>query len=90
MAKKRQRGKLGDSFKTQEEKSPSTQDLKKMLEETEEKPVPKKPKKLAKVKIGTQVDAELYETFREMVKERGMKLGFIIEGFMRTFIEENS
>lgn len=90
MAKKRQRGKLGDRFKTAEDKSPSTDDLKKMLQETEGKDVPTKNPIQRKVKIGTQVDSELYEEFRDIVKGRGMKLGFVIESFMRKFIEENS
>ena len=91
MAKKRERGKLGGMLKKEDGKSPSADDLKKMLSETEGKsPLTVKKAKKSKVKIGTQVDKELYEEFRTIVKERGMKLGFIVESMMKHFIEENS
>lgn len=90
MAKKRSRGKLGKTFNSEENESPSTDDIMKMLEETEGKVENKTVKKSTKVKIGTQVDSELYQEFRSVVKEQGMKLGFVIESLMKKYIQEKS
>lgn len=94
MAKKRLKGKLGDMLGGSEEtKTPTSDDLKKMLEETETKGKEESKKEVLKEerkkkKVSTEIDAELYDTFRKLVRDRGMKVNFVLERFMRDFIED--
>ena len=89
MVKQRKTGKLGALLGgTPQDKTPSNTDIQKMLEETEAGKVPQSIRN--KKKISTEVDAQLYEQFRSIVKRRGLKLGFVLESFIRQFVQDNS